>query len=134
MHKRLLARIVRRRSTRIDTNDIINLVDGKMRVKAIAISNRKVSREIGKKIRKTVRDSIKEMLGNLKTEEFISEMIGGKIQSKIRKDVSKVYPLRQFEFRKQKFYNFTIFLDESYFYQTLFRYVLVFLHLDSLSA
>jgi len=97
-----LARIVRRRSTRIDTNDIINLVDSKMRVKTIAISNRRVSREIGKKIRKTIRDSIKEMLGNLKTEEFISEMIGGKIQSKIRKDVSKVYPLRQFEFRKTK--------------------------------
>ena len=95
-----LARIVRKRTTRIDTNDIIELVDKKMRVKSIAISNRHVSRSLEIKIRKMLRDNIREMLRELKTEEFIKEMIGGKIQQNIRKTISKVYPLRFFEFRK----------------------------------
>jgi small subunit ribosomal protein S3Ae len=95
-----IARIVRRRTTRIDTNDIIDLKDNKMRVKAIAISNRKVSKNVELKIRKNVRDLINEKVSQMKTEEFIREMIDGKLQQKIRKAISKVYPLRYFEFRK----------------------------------
>ncbi len=95
-----LARIVRRRSTRIDTNDIINLKDNKMRVKAVAISNRSVSKNIDKRVRKNIRELIKENVSKMKTEEFIREIIDGKLQQKIRKAISKVYPLRYFEFRK----------------------------------
>jgi len=95
-----IARIVRRRTTRIDTNDVIKLADNKMRVKSIAISNRRVSRNVRIKVRKTIREIIIKTLENMKTEEFIKEMIGGKIQQNIRKNVSKVYPLRFFEFRK----------------------------------
>jgi small subunit ribosomal protein S3Ae len=95
-----IARIVRKRKTRIDTSDVIKLVDNKMRVKSIAISNRHVSGTVEIKIRKTIRDIIIKTLENMKTEEFIKEMIGGKIQQNIRKSVSKVYPLRFFEFRK----------------------------------
>lgn len=95
-----IARIVRRRTTRIDTNDVIKLADNKMRVKSIAISNRSVSKNIEIKIRKTIREIITKTLENMKTEEFIKEMIGGKIQQNIRKKISKVYPLRFFEFRK----------------------------------
>jgi len=95
-----LARIVRRRKTRIDTNDIIKLTDNKIRVKSIAISNRNVSKTIAMKIRKNIRDIITTELGKMKTEEFIREMIDGKLQQKIKKDISKIYPLRFFEFRK----------------------------------
>ena len=95
-----LARIVRRRKTRIDTNDIIELKDNKIRVKSIAISNRAVSQSVEVKVRRIVRDSVINEVEKLKTEEFIREIIDGKLQSKIRKNVSKVYPLRFFEFRK----------------------------------
>jgi len=95
-----LARIVRKRTTRIDTNDVIKLKDNTFRVKTIAISNRKVSNTVGVKIRKTIRDFIKEELSKMKTDEFVRDMIDGKIQSKLRKTMSKVYPLRYFEFRK----------------------------------
>ena len=95
-----LARIVRRRKTRIDTNDIINLKDNKIRVKSIAISNRSVSQTVEIKVRRIVRESVIKEVEKLKTEEFIREIIDGKLQSKIRKNVSKVYPLRFFEFRK----------------------------------
>ena len=95
-----LARIVRRRSTRIDTNDIIKLLDNRIRVKSIAISNRRVSQAVETKVRGIVRETIIKELEEIKTEEFIREIIDGKLQARIRKNVSKVYPLRYFEFRK----------------------------------
>ena len=98
--KDFISRIVSRRKTRIDTNDTIKLKDGEMRVKAIAISNRKVSQTIETKIRRIVRETVIDELKKLKTEEFIREMIDSKLQAKIKKSVSKVYPLRFFEFRK----------------------------------
>ena len=98
--KDFLARIVRRRSTRIDTNDVIKLLDNKIRVKSIAISNRRVSQAVETKVRRIVRETIIKELEKMKTEEFIREIIDGKLQARIRKNVSKVYPLRYFEFRK----------------------------------
>jgi small subunit ribosomal protein S3Ae len=98
--KDFLARIVRRRSNRIDINNVVNLKDNKMRIKSIAITNRVVSEEIDTKIRKCISDFTEENVSKMKTEEFIREVIDGKLQQKIRKVVSKIYPLKQFEFRK----------------------------------
>jgi ribosomal protein S3AE len=97
-----LARIVRRRSNRIDTNDIVTLKDNKMRIKSVAITNRLVSKSIESKVRKTIREIIIDSVSKMKTEEFIREIIDGKLQQKVRKTISKIYPLRQFEFRKTK--------------------------------
>ena len=98
--KDFLARIVRRRSNRIDINNVVNLKDNKMRIKSIAISNRLISQQIDTKIRKLISEFIVENVSKMKTEEFIREIIDGKLQMRIRKATSKVYPLRQFEFRK----------------------------------
>jgi len=98
--KDFLARIVRRRSNRIDINNVVNLKDNKMRIKSIAITNRVVSEEIDTKIRKCISDFTEENVSKMKTEEFIREVIDGKLQQKIRKIVSKIYPLKHFEFRK----------------------------------
>jgi len=95
-----LARIVRRRINRIDTNDIVNLKDNKIRIKSIAISNRRVSKSVETKVRKNISEIIIESVSKMKTEEFLREIIDGKLQQKIRKSISKVYPLRHFEFRK----------------------------------
>ena len=95
-----LARIVRRRANRIDTNDVINLKDNKIRVKSVAISNRKISKSLEIKVRRNIRELVIENVSKMKTEEFLREIIDGKLQQKIRKSLSKVYPLRQFEFRK----------------------------------
>ena len=95
-----LARIVRRRANRIDTNDVINLKDNKIRVKSVAISNRKISKSLEIKVRRNIRELVIENVSKMKTEEFLREIIDGKLQQKIRKSLSKVYPLRHFEFRK----------------------------------
>jgi small subunit ribosomal protein S3Ae len=95
-----ISRIVRPRTSRIDTSDEIALLDNKMRVKTIAISNRAGSRSVESAIRKNVRDIVISEVSKLNTEDFIKQMIDGSLQSKIRKVLSKVYPLRFFEFRK----------------------------------
>jgi len=95
-----LARIVRRRSNRIDMNIIVDLKDAKMRVKSVAVSNRPVSKAIETKVRHNINQVITESMNNMTLEEFLMQMVEGKLQQKIRKTVSKVYPMKQFEFRK----------------------------------
>jgi small subunit ribosomal protein S3Ae len=95
-----ISRIVRTRTTRIDTNEIVDLTDVKLRVKTISISNRAVSNNIASALRKGLQELVKSELSKMSYEQFMQGMIEGSIQSRIRKSISKVYPLRQFEFRK----------------------------------
>ena len=66
-----LSRIVRTRTTRIDTNDIIDLVDNKLRVKTVAISNRAVSNNVACAIRKNIRESV---INNIPSAEIREKM------------------------------------------------------------
>ncbi len=95
-----LARIVRTRTSRIDTNDVIELKDNTFRIKTIAVTNRRVSQSLRVRIRKEIREMLKEEIPKLGTEEFVRGVIDGKLQFKIRKQINKTYPLRSFEFRK----------------------------------
>jgi len=95
-----IARIVQKRTTRIDTNEVIKFEDGKMRIKSIAISNKNLSNKLKKEIGKMIRNMIREELKGMEINKFIKNMILGKIQNKIKREVSKIYPLRFFEFRK----------------------------------
>ncbi len=95
-----LARIVRKRTSRIDTNDIIKLKDNTFRVKTVAVSNRRVSQAIKVDIRRNIREIVKKEISEMKTEEFVRAMIDGKIQGKVKRTLSKIYPLRHFEIRK----------------------------------
>jgi small subunit ribosomal protein S3Ae len=96
-----IARIVQTRTTRIDTVDAITLSDSvKMHVKSIAITNKPVSNLMETKLRKVMRDIILQEVSKLNSEQFVKEILSGSLQQKIKKTVSKVYPLRFFEFRK----------------------------------
>lgn len=96
-----IARIVQVRTTRIDINDIITFSDSvKMRVKSVAITNRPVSHLIKTKLSKAARDMILAEVPKMTSEQFIKDIFAGNLQQKIKKSVSKVYPLRFFEFRK----------------------------------
>ena len=87
------------RTSRIDTNDIIDFKDGKMRVKAVAITNRKAPSKVEVVLRKELRSKISE-LKKMTVEEFVKSLILGEIQQNIRKDINKIYPIRFLEFRK----------------------------------
>lgn len=93
-----ISRIVQKRTGIVETNDVLQLADGKLRVKAVAICNRPTQDNINKKIRKM----IGEMLSAEKPtiEKFVQDFISGKTQNAIRNEISKIYPIRIFELRK----------------------------------
>jgi len=95
-----IARIVQIRTTRVDTNNILNLRDARIRLKAIVICNRNVSNLVKKAVRKAASDMIKEKVQKMNTDEFIKAMVSGKLQIELKKELNKVYPTRFFEIRK----------------------------------
>ena len=95
-----LARIVRRRSNRIDINNVVELKDIKLRIKSVGVTNRLVSKAIETKLRKSIGEVIADVVSKMTLDEFLTELISNKLQMKIRKTMSKIYPLKQFEFRK----------------------------------
>ena len=97
-----IARIVQIRTTRIDTNSILNLKDAKIRVKAIIICNRNVSQTTAKDVRSTANQMIKERITKMTSDEFIKAMILGNLQKEIKKSLNKVYPIRFLEIRKTR--------------------------------
>lgn len=100
--KDFLARIVMVRTDRVDTNNVLDLKDGKIRLKTIAITNRCVRKGTERDLRKAIEECINTEVTKLTLDEFSKNIITGTLQKKIRKDVSKLYPLRQFEFRKSE--------------------------------
>ncbi len=100
-----VARVVQLRTNRIDTNNIVNLKDGKMRIKSIVVTNGNVKRGLEKTIRKVATADIKEELEKMTIDDFLKNMVTGNLQKKLRKKISKLHPLRQFEFRKSEILN-----------------------------
>ncbi len=96
-----LARIVQQWTNKVDTNDIIQFKDGKIRVKCIIITNRHVQKSVETKIRKRVSELLKP-LSESSIESFVKNLILGKMQSMIKKELNKIYPVRVFEFRKSE--------------------------------
>ncbi len=97
-----ISRVVQIRTARIDTNDVLQLKDGKMRVKTLTISNRPLTGTLSKAVRSHVRELVKKEAESKTEEEFVQSFISGAMQNKVRTEVSKIYPLRAFEVRVTK--------------------------------
>lgn len=93
-----ISRIVQKRTGVVETSDILELADGKMRVKTIAISNRQTHSNIDTKIRKMISDMLSAEKPTI--EKFVQDVISGKTQNSIRNEITKIYPIRIFEIRK----------------------------------
>jgi ribosomal protein S3AE len=94
------ARIVQRRTQRIDTNSVIELKDAKLRVKAIAICNRHVTNIIAKAMAAALKELIAAAAAGKTLDEFIMMFTSGELQTSIKAEVNRIYPLRTFEFNK----------------------------------
>lgn len=103
MTRDFIARAVQSRTARIDTNDIVQFADGKLRIKTIAITNRPVSEAVEKSIRANISKSVLASAKDKKIEEWVSAMAAGEIQQGIRAEINKLYPVRLFEFRASEF-------------------------------
>jgi ribosomal protein S3AE len=94
------ARIVQRFTQRIDTNGVLQLKDGRIRVKAIAICNRHVTNIVAKAVRRKLEEMIAAATAEKTMDDFITMFTSGELQAAIRGEVSRIYPLRAFEFNK----------------------------------
>ena len=98
-----LRSLVRRRTTKVDS--LINLTtkDGfklRIAVSALTLSRIKTSQE--KIIRKTMEKIIHEKANALSLDQFVQEMVLGKIASDIYNQAKEVAPLRHVGIRKSK--------------------------------
>ncbi len=96
-----LARIVQQWTNKVETNDIIQFKEGKIRIKCIIITNRHVQKPVETKLRKKVSELLKP-LSESSIESFVKNLILGKMQSSIKKELNRIYPVRVFEFRKSE--------------------------------
>ena len=94
------ARIVQRFTQRIDTNGVLQHKDGRIRVKAIAICNRHVTNIVAKAVRRKLEEMIAAATAEKTMDDFITMFTSGELQAAIRGEVSRIYPLRAFEFNK----------------------------------
>jgi len=102
--KDFVARVVQKRTNKVESNDIVELADGKLRIKTLTICNRKVHKPIETSIRKTIKEKMNEFK-KIKIETFVNDMLLGKLQQEIIKDLKKIYPIRVFEFHKSELIN-----------------------------
>ncbi len=96
-----VARVVQKRTEKIETNDIVEFADGKMRIKTLIICNRRVHRPIETAMRKKLKEKLEEYK-KIKIENFVKNMLSGKAQQEVIDILKKIYPIRVFEFRKSE--------------------------------
>lgn len=95
-----ISRIVQPWTSRVDYIKTMNCKDAIIKIKAVAITNRKVGKRLQKDIYKEIDRLFTEFMKNATTESFINDFISGKIQADIRREASKIYPIRVFELCK----------------------------------
>ncbi len=97
-----LARVVQLRTTRIDVNDVFQFKDGRMRVKAVAITNRHVTDMLEKTIHAKIGGMIAEAAKESTMDAFIESLMKGELQQSVHAAMNRLYPLRVFEITKTK--------------------------------
>jgi len=95
--------LVRRGTSRIDTIVDVETADGvRLRVMCMVITQSRVKTSQKKAIRKMVLDFITEKASSMNFDEFIQEIVLGKVASEVENLVKKIYPIRKVEIRKVK--------------------------------
>ncbi len=96
-----ITRIVRKNSKRVDEVTRVETEDGvKMRVKTICATIKPVGASKQTSLRKKIDEVLKEEASGMNTEKFVKDMLMNKLQNKLKKELDKIYPLREVEFRK----------------------------------
>jgi len=98
-----LRSLVRRRTTKIDGLFNLTTKDGyKMRVSVSALTLSRIRTSQEKLIRSMMDKTVKEKAATLTLDQFVQEMVLGKIASDIYNEAKKVAPLRHVGIRKSK--------------------------------
>ena len=93
-------RLVRKEKVRVDDSFKVTTKDGKILfVKPFLLTLNKTTQSVATSLRREVQKSIKSKVSVIGYEEFISDLVSHKFQNILRKELSKIYPLKQCEVR-----------------------------------
>ncbi len=87
--------MVRKGSQRVDVYPVIDTKDGyKLHIGFIGILNRNVETSVKSRFRKFVVENLKENASRITLDDFVKGVLAGVIQRKIKKQGSRIYPVR----------------------------------------
>jgi len=96
-----ISRMVIRHVRRIDTIQDLKTKDGvPIRVKSLAIVSKKMKSSVVKIMRKRIQGLVKDIVEESKLENFLEGVINDQPKIRVLDDIRKIYPVRNFEFRK----------------------------------
>jgi small subunit ribosomal protein S3Ae len=96
----MLSRIIRRRTSKVESVDDVTTQDGKrIRIKSFAITLKKATSLQKTSVRNKLSKLIRKTASEYNFEAFVLGAVSDKIQSDINKKLKKVYPLRKVEIR-----------------------------------
>lgn len=97
--KYFILRMMRKRMSYVEDSFVMECNDGKIRIKPILITRRKVHRSVRKNLRNTCREWLIKDLKEKNIDEIALEIVHGKIQRVLMGVLKKVYPLSLCEIR-----------------------------------
>ncbi|MEM5798342.1 MAG: hypothetical protein QXP39_01720 [Candidatus Aenigmatarchaeota archaeon] len=96
-----LARVVRKDTQKIEAvNDIKSKNGLIMHIKTQVVMNKVVYTTIGKAVRKRIGQILEDTISKSDFKKFLLDVISGNIQKRIKKECSKIYPVRFAEIAK----------------------------------
>ncbi len=98
-----IRRMVRRRRSRIDVIFPVLTADGyKIRVKVIAVPDRRIKSSIKSEIRKKIADYLFAKATEMTFSEYVKYILSDDVRRDLSKVVKPVYPVRRIEVRKSE--------------------------------
>jgi small subunit ribosomal protein S3Ae len=99
--REFVSRFVRKRSDKIEVISDIRTRDmWELQISSVAIMNRNVDTNIRRKSRAWVNEQLAEAASSAGIDDFVRLIISGTVQHKIKKQGSRIYPIRFFEVTK----------------------------------
>jgi len=98
-----IRRLVRKNIEKIDMSFSCKTSDNKnLRIKPLMITRSATTGSVAAKIRRNAQNFIVDYIGKISYDNFVNDLVSHKMQSYLRKDLSKIYPLRICEIRSME--------------------------------
>lgn len=96
-----LSRFVKKGSDLVEDSFVAKTKDSiNVRIKPFIVTKMNASNLVLSLLRKNAREAIEKELSEKTYDEFMSSVIGGRVQLSFRNELKKVFPLKAFEFRR----------------------------------
>jgi len=98
-----IKRLIRRNIEKVDMSFFCKTSDNKdLQVKPILITRSATKGSVVARIRRTVQDFIVKYVGSVSYDNLVNDLVNHKLQSLLKKDINKIYPLRICEIRSME--------------------------------